>query len=166
MPGKLPFDAFDYYYSLGPGRSYAAVASHYGVSKRAVTSRALQERWQERILDMERQVRESVTQKTRETLEEMTERHLRVLKAIQRKALEALRSMPLDSAMEAVRALGLAIKEERSVRGEPGDRDAQSVESIIRREYERWLEPVPADESTEPSGGDDGEATPKAEESP
>ncbi|MBN1443720.1 MAG: hypothetical protein JXA90_13505 [Planctomycetes bacterium] len=152
MPSKLPFEAFDYYYSLGPGRSYTAVAEYYGVSKRAVTSRALKERWQERILDVERQARENVNKKCAETLEEMTERHLRVLKAIQARALEALRAMPLESAMDAVRALGLAIKEERSAREEPADRDGANVEAIIRREYERWL--VPVDQQEPASGGE------------
>ena len=37
---KLPHDAFSYYVSLGPGRSYTQVATKYGVSKRAVTFKA------------------------------------------------------------------------------------------------------------------------------
>jgi hypothetical protein len=36
MRGKLPFDTFDFYFGLGPSRSYQAVADHYGVTKRAV----------------------------------------------------------------------------------------------------------------------------------
>jgi hypothetical protein len=69
----------------------------------------------------------------------MHERHLKMMSLIQRRALEALRSMPLDSAMDAVRALDLAVKSERVVRGEPGDRSAVDVERVIRGEYERWL---------------------------
>jgi len=38
-----------------------------------------------------------------------------------------------------VRALDIAIKQERLVVGEPTDRTAVSVEEAIRREYARWM---------------------------
>jgi len=41
--------------------------------------------------------------------------------------------------MEACRALGQAMTEERKIRGEPADPETKSVEAIIRREYERWM---------------------------
>ncbi len=41
--------------------------------------------------------------------------------------------------MEAVRALDFSIKQERTIRGEPSDRTAVSVEDAIKREYERWM---------------------------
>jgi len=46
---KIPHDAFDFYFSLGPERSYQRVASRYEVTKRAVTKLAARERWQERL---------------------------------------------------------------------------------------------------------------------
>ena len=52
-----------------------------------------------------------------ESLEGMNLRHLKSLKIIQGKALEALRTMPLSTAMEAVRALDMAIRQERLIRG-------------------------------------------------
>ena len=58
---------------------------------------------------------------------------------IQARALEALRHMPLESAMEAVRALDIGIRQERLIRGEPSDRTAIQVEDVIRREYSRWI---------------------------
>ncbi len=45
-----------------------------------------------------------------------------------------------------MRALDLAIRQERLIRGEPSDRTAISVEDVVRREYERWMVP---------GGGDD-----------
>lgn len=135
---KLPFDAFDFYFSLGPGRSYRAVAEKYGVSKTAVANAAERESWQKRIVECEQKARDAVDKKAVETLEQMSERHLKYCKIIQQKALEALRSMPLSAAMEAVKALNLSIKQERVVRGEPGDRTA-TVEEMIKREYERWM---------------------------
>ena len=151
MPTKLPFDAFDHYYSLGPGRSYQSVADHYGVTKRAVTKRALKDGWQQRIAEMETRVRENVNKKAEETLEEMTERHLKQLKVMQLKAIETLRAMPLNTAMEAVRSLNLCMTQERNLREDPADQEKNTVEAIIKREYERWLEPVPETDAAEPS---------------
>jgi hypothetical protein len=56
---KIPPDAFDFYFSLGPGRSYQAVAEEYGVTKRAVTKVTANERWQDQIAALERTARES-----------------------------------------------------------------------------------------------------------
>ena len=141
MTRKIPSDAFTCYASLGPARSYRAVAEKFGVTKRTVTRVATKERWCERIEKMEREARIKAEEKARESLEAMHERHLKALKVIQGKALEALRSMSISSAMHAVRALDLAIKQERTIRGEPTDRTAVSVEETIRQEYARWLGP-------------------------
>ncbi len=64
--------------------------------------------------------------------------------------------MPLESAMDAVRALVLSIKQESVLLGEPGDRTAVSVEETIRREYERWM--VVSDGEPGDDGGEDSEA--------
>lgn len=136
---KIPHDAFMYYFSLGPDRSYQSVADKYGVSKRAIGKLALRENWQNQILKLEEKARKATEQKAIETLEAMNTRHLKSLRVIQGKALEALKGMSLGSAMEAVRALDLSIKQERLIRGEPTDRNAIAVEDVIRREYDRWL---------------------------
>ena len=149
MSGRIPHDAFQLYFGLGPERSYQQVADRYGVSKRAVTKLATQGRWQERVAELERKAREGAEKKALETMEAMNLRHLKSLRVVQGKALEALRSMPLSSAMEAVRALDLAIRQGRLVRGEPSERTAVSVEDVIRREYERWMVPGGSE-------GDDG----------
>jgi hypothetical protein len=158
MAGKLPLDAYEYYYTLGPKRSYQLVAEYYQVSKRAVAKRALKENWQEKIAARETRIRDNVEKKADESLEEMMDRHLRQVKAIQGRALEALRKMPLNTAMEACRALGQGMAEERKLRGEPPDRETQTVEAMIKREYERWLEPVEDEEPPEPANGNDVES--------
>lgn len=139
MGRKIPPDAFDVYVNLGPSRNYETLALKYGVTKRAITKAAKRERWQERVLELERKAREGADQKILESLESMNLRHLKSLKVIQGKALEALRSMPLESAMEAVRALDISIRQERVIRGEPGERTAINVEEVVRREYDRWM---------------------------
>ncbi len=141
---KLPSNAFDHYFALGTARSYQAVADHFGVSKTAVAKRAKKEDWQRRVEELEARAREANEQKTVETLESMNARHLKVLRVIQGKALEALKSMSLESAMEAVRALELTIKQERLVVAEIGERpEAQRIEIIMpdwRRYYQERLD--------------------------
>lgn len=139
MKRKIPVDAFDFYYSLGPGRSYVTVAQKYGVTKRAVTSLAVQEGWQRKIVDLERRARERTDTRVVESIEAMQTRHIKTLQAVLGKALEALRSMPLESAMEAVRAIEMVIRQERLARGEATDRTAINVEEIIKREYEQIM---------------------------
>ena len=141
MSGKIPPDALEYYLALGSDRSYQKVADHYRVSKRAVTKHAARDCWQDKLIEFERKAREGAEKRALESLEGMNLRHLKSLKIIQGKALEALRSMPLATAMEAVRALEMAIRQERLIRGEPSERTAVSVEEVIRREYERWMTP-------------------------
>jgi len=149
---KLPPDAFSFYVGLGPERSYQAVAKHYGVSKQSVTKLAVREDWQKRIESIEHKAQQGVDQRATETLELMNERHLKTLQVIQRKALEALRASPIESAMDAVRALEIGIRQERLVRGEPSERTAVGVEEVIRREYDRWLGSTP--EETEDEGSE------------
>lgn len=158
MSGRLPTDAFEYYTSLGEARSYQAVADHYGVSKRAVTKRAARDTWQDRLTSIEHKARERSDEKLVDVMAEMKDRHLKTCRVILGKGLEALRTMPLDSAMSAVRAIDVALKHERTVMGEPAERQSITVEEIIRREYETWMTTVeePGDEpEPEPADGSD-----------
>ena len=153
-PKRIPANAFDHFLALGPSRSYQAVADWCGVSKQAVTRLAQQERWLERVADLERKAREKSEEKYVETLEAMNERHLKTLRVIQGKALEALKQFTLASAMEAVRALDLSIKHERVIKGEPSERTAVNIESIIRKEYERWMVVVDGKDDGDKSKGE------------
>ena len=152
MARKLPHNAFDFYAGLGPDRSYQVVADHFAVTKRAVTNRARKEQWQQRVAEIEAKARQSAEQRLMEALEDMNARHIKSLRIVQARALEALRNMPLQTAMEAVRSLDIAIRHERLIRGEPSDRTALQVEDVIRREYSRWMV-VEGDES---QGGGNG----------
>jgi hypothetical protein len=142
---KLPGDAFEYYFGLGPGRSYRAVADHYGCSKTTVGNTATRENWAVRIGERERKAREVTEQKAVETLADVNDRHLRMFRTIEAKALEALRAMSLERAIEAVRSLDVAIKGERLILGEPTDRTVTDIGAVIRREHERWLIREPGD---------------------
>ena len=139
MNRKIPPDAFEFYFSLGAERSYEALAQKYGVTKRAVSKLAAKERWQERLRDLERKARERADERVLETLEDVSARHLKVLRFIQNKAIEALKSMPLDSAMDAVRAYHSSVEKERLIRGEPSERTEMSLEEITKRELRTLL---------------------------
>jgi hypothetical protein len=135
MRRKIPPEAFSFYLGLGQVRSYDAVAAHYRVTKRAVTNLAVKERWQEKLEASERQARAKAEEKAQESVDDMKSRHLKTMQLVQRKALDALRSMPLTTAMDAVKALAMAVDRERLIRGEPTDHSLVSVEEIIKREY-------------------------------
>ena len=139
MKRKIPPDAFDHYVALGEGRSYAAVAERYGVTKQAVTKCAARERWQQRLSQIEAKSRVQSERNALEGMAAIRERHFAAARVIQAKALEALRSMSLESALDAVRALDIGIKQERILLGEPSERTAISIEEVIKREYERWM---------------------------
>jgi transposase-like protein len=136
---RIPTDAFEVYVSLGPDRSYQAVASKLGVAKRSITRLATRDHWQERLLQIEREAQERVREKLTESMEAINTRHLKMTRAVQAKALAALQALPLNTGMDAVRALDLAIKQERLILGEPNERTAVSVEDTIKREYQRWM---------------------------
>jgi hypothetical protein len=141
---RIPTDAFEVYVRLGPERSYQAVADKLGVAKRSITRLATRGRWQERLVQIERDAHERTREKLTETMEAITTRHLKMTRAVQAKALAALQALPLDSGMDAVRALDLAIKQERLILGEPNERTAVSIEDTIKRQYERWMGGGPA----------------------
>jgi hypothetical protein len=139
VAGKLPPDSFEYYLSLGSKRSYEAVAKKYGVSKRSVVKRATREGWQRRVAEIEAQAQEKATARAVETLEEVKTRHLKTFKAVQLKALESLKALRFETAMDVVKAMDIAARQERLALGEPSERTALSIEDTIKREYERWM---------------------------
>ena len=139
MRNRIPPAAFEFYASLGVDRSYAKVAKRFGVTKRAILRCAKREDWQRRIDELDLKARDASEKRAVESIEQMNDRHLRAMKIIQAKALEALKSHSLESAMDAIRALDLASRTERVIRGQPGDRSVVSIEEIVRTEYERWL---------------------------
>ena len=110
MTRKIPSDAFDCYVSMGEGRSYEKVASKYGVSKRASTDCAKREEWGERLENIEKESRQMSDKKLAEAMQEMRERHLRTIKAMNVRALEAMRQYPLATGMEAMKAAEMAIQ--------------------------------------------------------
>lgn len=139
MNRKVPSNAFEHYFSLGPSRSYQAVAEKYGVTKQAITKVAARERWPERLSELESQARQRSNEKAAETLEEMNERHRKILRAVLNKAIEGLKAVPVSTARDILRALELVMRQDRLIHGEPGERAGLSLEEITRREIQTLL---------------------------
>ncbi len=146
---RIPPEAFETYVRLGPGRSYRQVAHHYGVSKRAVTSFAAREKWPARLAKVEDEARAETDKRAVDALTEMNQRHLKIAKALQGKALEALRNMPLDTARDVIRAVDLGVRQERLILGEPTERQA-NVEEITKREIRDLVVVVDDDDDETP----------------
>lgn len=145
MSGHLPPEAFEHYFSLGPNRSYEAVAAHFGTAKITVTRRAKEERWQERLRELEQKAREKSEKRIVEEMDAVRDRHIKAARILQAKALDALRTLPADQAIRAAAALSIGWKHELLILGEPTERNA-TVEEVIKREYERWITPVEEDD--------------------
>ena len=128
---RIPPEAFDHYFKLGPARSYDAVARRFGVTKRAVTKCARRERWQQRVVELERKTRAETERRVVESGSELIERHLKLVKFIQAKALERLKSSPIENTRDAVRALDIALKHERELRGDTRDGGGTTAVQII-----------------------------------
>ena len=134
MKRKIPPEAFAFYLGLGVGRSYSAVAERYSVSKRAVAMRADKEKWQEKLAEEERKARTKAEKNAAESIETVNEQHLKVLRYIQGKSIEALKTMPIETAMDAVKAYSLAFDKERLIRGGTGDQTLAVVVQTSRDE--------------------------------
>jgi hypothetical protein len=122
---RLPANAFAQFAALGPQRSYAALARALGVTKRSVSRLATKERWQERLAKIEDEARVKLDEKLGETLQAINARHVKIARAVQAKALQALQSLPLTSSIDAIRALDMAIKHERLAVAEPASRGTE-----------------------------------------
>ena len=159
MSQRIPIGAFEYYVGLGNDRSYELVASHFHVTKRAITKAAARERWVERLEKIERDAQTRVDEKLTESLEQMRLRHSKMLRAMASRAVKALQEYPLTSGMEGLRAAEAVIKLERLVAGEVTERGATSVELLIKGEYEQIMQPVLVDANADEDDLDDEEGS-------
>lgn len=165
MSRKLPHDAFSYYFSLGPERSYREVAKRYKCSERAVAKLAGKEGWQKRLEDLESKARAKSDQQILESLEQMNTRHIKTARMLQAKGIEALQGMQIDSVPDALKAVQVGLDKERLIRGEPSERTALDIMRELKRDEEELLVEVDEDEEHEEAERD-GEGTVEAEPVP
>lgn len=156
MSRKIPSDAFERYVALGVERSYEALATQFGCSRRAVTKRAATEKWQERLREVERKARDRTDADLVDSRVEAGKRHLKLARFLQSKGVEVLSRAPIQTPADAIRAIAIGIDKERLILGEPTERNEMSIEEITKREIQTLLEVV--DVPDEEDDGDEGDA--------
>jgi hypothetical protein len=137
---KIPDDAFALYVAMGHERSHQALADKLGVSKRAITERASEERWAERLEAIEAEVQARIEEKLKDELEESQLRYRKLLRGIESRAAQAIAEKPLRTCLEGVRALELAMKMQMLLAGQPSQRTELVVAATTKAEIDRLLE--------------------------
>lgn len=132
-------EAFAHWIAQGDNRSMYATAQEFGVSRRAIGKCARRGNWMKRLGDIERDAREKLDRRSAETLADTRQRHLKMLRVVAAKGIQALQKYDLNDAMQAIRAIEMAIKLERMILGEPSETGAVTIESATRREMELLL---------------------------
>src|SRR5690349_13667293 len=107
--------AFAFYVGLGSARTYGAVARRFNVTSRAIRKASKRNEWMARLAKIESDVQEQSDKKLTETRAQVRERHMKLLRAVESRAVEALQGHRLESAMQAVKAIEIAVKLERTV---------------------------------------------------
>lgn len=144
MAKRIPASSFEYYINLGEQRSYAAVAERYGVHKRSITKFAARHRWSERLAAIDADAREKSDKELAESWQGVRERQLKVYRTLQGKALQALQSMPLNTASAIVRALDVALKGEQALIRPKREQEtkAKTLEEMLTESWELGGEPI------------------------
>lgn len=150
MNRALPADAVGYYLNLGPARSYQAVAEHFKVSKRTVTSTAARERWQEKLIDYERKARDKIGEQFVESIAEANERHVKLGKYLQSIGIAAIQSTPVIGATAGLRSIKVGVELERLGLGEVTQRVETSEADAVRLAFAQCM--VAGDDEANPEG--------------
>jgi hypothetical protein len=89
-------------------------------------------RWQDRLLDLERQAGEQDRERQLKVLQEMNERHAKEGLALQQKGIERLGTLPPEqfSPSDAIRAINDGVRLERLARGEPTEHIRQEGDML------------------------------------
>lgn len=115
MTRKIPPDAFEQYVQMGHARSYRELAKELDVTARAICYRAADEGWQERLEAIEAEARAEADRRLVKELFEMRLRHMKTLKVMSARAIEAMKTHSLETAMEGARVAQMAIELERKM---------------------------------------------------
>ena len=134
---RLDTSAFEYYVGLGAARSYDAVARHFGVTKRTVARRAKEEVWQERIREIERDLRSRADASAMSLIEARQLEHLTRTSALHEAIHEVITPQRMKALVAAL--LNAAVKE--------GDVGAARllVERVLGKPRNESLAPVSFD---------------------
>ena len=139
MSTKLPANAFETYVSMGPDRSYQALAKKLGVDKRSVVRLAAKEGWAARLARIQEESRAATDKRLVETLQAVREQQLREVRFVRAEILKLVKGVTPDKAVKMAGALNICWKHELFLLGEPSERTEVSLEEITKRELETLL---------------------------
>ena len=139
MNRALSADAVGYYLNLGPARSYDAVALHFKVSKRTVTSTAAREHWQTKLKEYDRKAREQIGERYVQSIAEANERHVKLGKFLQSIGITAIQSTPVVGAGAGLRAVKVGVEIERLGLGEATQRIETSEADAVRTAFAQCM---------------------------
>lgn len=136
----LARDAFEFWVTLGEGRSVAAVASYFGVNDSTVRKVMEREQWDAQLAAMEAESARRTKAHLVDEMVEINRRHLTGLRDLQARALAALRRFPLATAKDAVVAYSFALRLEREI-VESGRPPAGGLlpGSKFKEEHSKWM---------------------------
>jgi hypothetical protein len=136
----LPRDAFEFWITLGDGRSVNAVASYYGVNESTVRKVMERDQWELQLAAMEAESAKRTREHLVDEMVEMNRRHLTGLRDLQARALAALRRFPLSTARDALLAYSFATRVEREI-VEAGRAPGGGLlpGSKFKEEHSRWM---------------------------
>lgn len=117
MTARLPPEAFEVYYALGPGRQISQVAERYGVSPIVARTTAVRERWEEQARERDDARRYAARAEIPEYSARVDQEHLDALRDLRARAMQALSEMPFEKMADVIQALKLAIGKEREILG-------------------------------------------------
>lgn len=132
-------ETFKLWVSLGDWRSFAKVAAHFGVARRAIQKCSLRNHWSKRLAAIEEASKKRADEILVESLAEVKARHLAMLKVVATRGIQVLQKQELVTASEGVKAVTEAIKLERVIHGETTANVSVNVQEMTRREVEMFL---------------------------
>ncbi len=164
--------AFAAYLALGPERSLAGLAQilredprtaglQRQPSQRTLENWSTRYRWQDRIADVDRRVREEAEQQHLEWVKQHRERLRQEGLFLQQRGIEWLRSKDVDDvkAQEAIRAIDTGFRLEALALGQATERIAvEDDDERLQRLSDEELELLIRHARQDQSGGDEGES--------
>lgn len=111
------------------------LAKKWKISQTALSKRSHKEKWVEQRKQFKLKSWAKSDERAIETIADMNARHMREYKLLQGKGLERLRDTRIEKDRDAITALDVGIKGERTIRGEPTEVVDQRVQGGISFEF-------------------------------
>ena len=124
---KLPPDPKTYYTQNPDKPSQRKTAKLYGLGKTTIANRSIKEKWVEKRDQFRSKADAKTEEKAIETISDMNVRHYTALTKVEQQCEDTLDSCKFLTAGEALKGMDMSIKGQRTIKGEPTDRQDLSI---------------------------------------